>query len=251
MKALQIAVISDVHGNTWALHEVLRDIQRRGIESIVNLGDCVYGPLDPAGTAEILMSLNIPTVCGNEDRIIYQDHGVEHSNPTLDFVRSQLNAKNLRWLESLPKTTVAFESFFLCHGTPENDQQYLLTEVNETGTSSTKPDKLKRLTASITQPVILCGHDHKPAVVNLLPDTIIVNPGSVGLQAYDDDHPLFHVIENETPHARYGIVTSREGAWRAENVAVDYDWDKAASMAAKNGRPDWAAWLRTGLAATG
>ncbi len=40
-----IAVISDIHGNRWALEAVLEDINRRGIKRIANLGDCLYGPL--------------------------------------------------------------------------------------------------------------------------------------------------------------------------------------------------------------
>jgi hypothetical protein len=35
---------------------------------------------------------------------------------------------------------------------------------------------------------------------------LVVNPGSVGLQAYDDDHGHPHVMENGTPHARYAIA---------------------------------------------
>ena len=51
-----LAVIADIHGNRWALEAVLQDIDRRGIQQIVNLGDHLTGPLDPAGTAEFLSS---------------------------------------------------------------------------------------------------------------------------------------------------------------------------------------------------
>ena len=40
----QVAVISDIHGNRRALEAVLDDIDGRGIDRIVNLGDCLYGP---------------------------------------------------------------------------------------------------------------------------------------------------------------------------------------------------------------
>ena len=70
MQNASIAVLSDIHGNRWALEAVLADIQHRGVDELMNIGDSLYGPLDPAGTAEILLPLNIPTVRGNEDRII-------------------------------------------------------------------------------------------------------------------------------------------------------------------------------------
>jgi hypothetical protein len=34
-----IAVLSDIHGNGWALQAVLEDISARGITTVVNLGD--------------------------------------------------------------------------------------------------------------------------------------------------------------------------------------------------------------------
>ena len=46
---MKIAIISDVHGNSHALQAVLKDLERRKVEMIINLGDSVYGPLDPLG----------------------------------------------------------------------------------------------------------------------------------------------------------------------------------------------------------
>jgi predicted phosphodiesterase len=41
---MRIAVIADIHGNMPALEAVLADIQRRGVDRTINLGDCVSGP---------------------------------------------------------------------------------------------------------------------------------------------------------------------------------------------------------------
>ncbi|MEL7151833.1 MAG: metallophosphoesterase family protein, partial [Pseudomonadota bacterium] len=42
---MRLAAISDIHGNSDALRAVLDDIKRRGVDQIVNLGDCFSGPL--------------------------------------------------------------------------------------------------------------------------------------------------------------------------------------------------------------
>ena len=42
----KIAIISDIHGNSIALSEVLQDIMKKEIDTIINLGDSLYGPLD-------------------------------------------------------------------------------------------------------------------------------------------------------------------------------------------------------------
>jgi len=42
---MRIAVIADIHGNLPALEAVLADIRRRKADRVINLGDCVSGPL--------------------------------------------------------------------------------------------------------------------------------------------------------------------------------------------------------------
>jgi predicted phosphodiesterase len=90
--------------------------------------------------------------------------------------------------------------------------------------------------------MILCGHTHLPRVVSLADGRIAANPGSVGLQAYDDDHPEPYRVENGDPLARYAIVDGQEVTLRA----IAYDHEIAARRADANGRPDWAIALRTG-----
>jgi hypothetical protein len=86
--------------------------------------------------------------------------------------------------------------------------------------------------------------------VRLASGLLIVNPGSVGLPAYDDDHPYphssFHRIETGSPDARYAIAEKRDGQWLCELVSVHYDHESAAQQADQRDRPDWAHALRTG-----
>ena len=62
---MRLAVISDVHGNLRALEIVLADIRARGVDAMVNLGDCVTSPLWPRETFELLETVSMPTVRGN------------------------------------------------------------------------------------------------------------------------------------------------------------------------------------------
>ena len=248
MAITQLAVISDIHGNRWALEAVLQDVRRRGVEHMVNLGDSFYGPLDPVGTAELLLPLGLPTVRGNEDRIVIEPANDTADSSTLRFVRDVLRPEHIRWLHGLAPTAVAYEDFFLCHGSPDRDDEYLLQEVSAEGVRARPHEELNSRLAAIRHPVVLCGHDHTPRTVNLPDGRLIVNPGSVGLPAYTDDLPFAHALEAGTPHARYSIVFGDKGRWRVENVAVPYDWQAAADAAQAHGRPDWAEWLRTGRA---
>lgn len=78
---------------------------------------------------------------------------------------------------------------------------------------------------------------------------LLINPGSVGLPGYDDDHPHPHWVDNGSPDARYAIAErGDEGDWSAELLAVSYDFRSMAELAQRHGRDDWAVPLATGYA---
>lgn len=85
---MKIAIISDVHGNSHALQAVLKDLERRKVEMIINLGDSVYGPLDPLGTIELLMNNEMIHIKGNCDRMLWEP--IQQQPATLTFVQNQL-----------------------------------------------------------------------------------------------------------------------------------------------------------------
>jgi len=243
-----VAVLADVHGNRWALRAVLEDIARRGIRRVLNLGDCLYGPLDPAATARLLIDRDIPTVRGNEDRLIVASADRSGTSPTLTFVREQLDRAHLDWLESLPRTLTTPEGIFLCHGSPRDDAEYLLFYVTREGCRRRQPREIQALLPA-TGTLVLCGHDHLQAAARLPDGRLVVNPGSVGLPAYADDLPFPHAMEAGTPHARYSVVEPIPGGWGVQHRMIEYDWEAAALAAERNGRPDWARALRSGRAA--
>jgi len=67
-----LAVLADIHGNSFALAAVLKALKLRGVSRLVNVGDTFYGPLDPGGTWDILKELDLSTVLGNQDRILLE-----------------------------------------------------------------------------------------------------------------------------------------------------------------------------------
>ena len=59
----------------------------------------------------------------------------------------------------------------------------------------------------------------------------VVNPGSVGLPAYDDVHPFKHIIETGSPHARYAIIEQTTAGWQIDLRSVPYDFEPMALLA--------------------
>jgi hypothetical protein len=88
------AVIADIHGNLPALEAVPGDISARGITRIIDLGDCVSGPLWPAETCDRLMALGLPTVHGNHDRWV-ADPADEPRGTTDRYTRHALGERHM------------------------------------------------------------------------------------------------------------------------------------------------------------
>jgi diadenosine tetraphosphatase ApaH/serine/threonine PP2A family protein phosphatase len=246
-----LAVIADVPGNRWALDAVVADARRSGARRFVDLGDCVSGPLDPRGAAERLMELAAPTIRGNHDRAVTS---ADEPGPSDAFAREQLTDAQLDWLAALP-AGAELDGLLLCHGAPGDDERYLLEEVVPGATRRRDPAAVRTLLdaagigAGAPSPsLVLCAHTHLQRLLPLGDGRAVVNPGSVGLPAYDGDTPHPHVIESGSPHARYALLHPRGARWEVELRAVAYAWDQAAAAARARGREDWAVALETGLA---
>jgi predicted phosphodiesterase len=249
----RLAILSDIHGNLPALEAVLAEAARSNVDMIVNLGDILSGPLWPAETADRLMALDLPTIAGNHERQVLTQPSEQMSQSDAQTL-PLLTARHKAWLASLPATRWVDDGVFCCHGTPTSDLICLM-ETTEAGhqrhgspgiRAATRDELASRL-GGTSAALVLCGHSHVPRLMRL-GSTLVVNPGSVGLQAYHVayDHPCR--VETGSPHARWALVESTAGAgWRVEFRATPYDWESAAARAEQQGRPDWADALRTGF----
>jgi predicted phosphodiesterase len=232
---MRVAVVSDVHGNHLALEAVLADIAAQAVDTTLNLGDCLSGPLEPGLAADMLISGGFPTIAGNHDRYL-----VENSLDSLGrvdrFLREKLALGHFEWLQALPSTRVVGGTIFMCHGTPTSDETPWLdnwldgrqVEVPDQGTVETQAE-------GFDYPVLLCGHTHVPRVVRLADGRLVVNPGSVGLQ-----------MNFGSPDAHYALIERHGGDWSVSLRTVPYDRNAAAAIAVRNGFPAWGEALITG-----
>jgi len=242
----RIAVLSDIHGNIWALEAVLAEIDASGITRILNLGDSLYGPLRPRETAERIRNRGFPSIAGNEDRLILEAGNGPPHNFTIRENLEALDSSSLDWLRTLP-STLASRNLYLCHGSPGDDCAYLCEDVTDRGVIIKSSDELEALLAGLSQTIFLCGHSHVPRVVSLSNGKTIINPGSVGLPAYADDVPRPHKMEAGRPDAAFAVITLESGRLMSVQPRwVTYDRDTAVREALRNNRPDWARWLATG-----
>ena len=243
---MRLAVVSDIHGNLPALEAVVRDLRRRGVDAVVNLGDSLSGPLLPLETAQFLMAQDWVHLAGNHERqILAVPRG--RGGAADRFAHAQLTAHELGWIATLPPRRDFAPGVLLCHGTPDSDLAYFLETVDPRGVRPATRAEIDARLGDVKAELVLCGHTHTPRVARAGNGTLIVNPGSVGLPGYEDDHPHPHAVETGSPDARYAIVDDHGGAWSASLITVPYAHRAMATLALERGRPDWARPLATGF----
>ena len=241
--AMRIAVVSDIHGNLPALDAVIADMRAQGIARVFNLGDSLSGPLWPVETAERLIALGWPSLAGNHERQLLTlpmaDMGLTDA-----ATAAVLPQWAMDWMRALPSTLTLENGLLLCHATPGSDHTYWLHKGRRGTMREATMHEIER--DATDHALTLCGHTHLPRHVVLANGRQIANPGSVGLPAYEDDLPTYHVVETGDPLARYLIAEYGAAGWSVALRAVSYDYEMAARRAERAGRANWAHALRTG-----
>jgi diadenosine tetraphosphatase ApaH/serine/threonine PP2A family protein phosphatase len=239
---LPTAVISDIHGNAEALKSVLADIERRGIERIVCLGDIVgYGP-EPLACVDLVRERCAWCLMGNHDfAVLYEPTNFnEQAESSAFWTREQfakekdekLLAERYEFLGRLKVRIVETEPgmafpILAVHGSPRRPiNEYIFPD-----DAMNAPDKMQSIFERVDR-LCLVGHTHVPGVFTDEPDfyppdelgetgykfvqgeKAVINVGSVG-QPRDMD-----------PRASYVILYED----RAEFVRVPYDVDKTANL---------------------
>jgi predicted phosphodiesterase len=246
----RIAVLSDIHGNLPALEAVLEDTRRRGVTRIVNLGDSLSGPLLPLETARFLMAQDWVQLAGNHERQLleFARHGGGESDA---YAHARLTPDVFAWMRALTHARPLDDQVFLCHGTPRSDVEGFLDSIEGDHTRPATAAELAARCPLDGPRAIACGHTHIPRIAQSAHGQLLVNPGSVGLQAYEDTRPegagpRTYYVENGDAYARYATLEQRGGEWHAQIHPVPYDVEPMARLAEQNGRPGWARALRTG-----
>ncbi len=236
---MRIAVVADIHGNLRALEAVVADIKEMAPDLVVNLGDCVAGPLEPRESADLLMDLQWPTVRGNHDR--YMDDMPRHAMKPMDAIaKDTLEPRHFDWLKNLPLTLDVVPGVLAFHAHPARDDQLLIETPREHNFMLRHPDNIAADLGPTDARVLLCGHTHLPRCIALADGRTVFNPGSAGFQACDLGLADYSIVQSGSPHARYGLIEHDRRGWTFTHRLVAYDWHAAAARARSFGCHDWA-----------
>lgn len=233
---MQLAVISDIHGNCFALDEVLADIRRQGIERIVCLGDAIQGGAQPAETVERLREVGCPIVMGNADAWLLtgletssHEQVTEQQLAVRAWSLAQLSEEDRAFIRQFqPTIEMVLEAGkkLLCfHGSPHSFDDIILPDTSE--------DTLSQLLSGSDATLMTGGHTHTQQLRRVR-NAWYFNPGSVGL-AYNWQLPEEQFQAD--PWAEYAIVTCEGESIGITFRHIPFDVEELASIIRASGKP--------------
>jgi len=226
-------IVSDIHANREALEAVLADARGK-YDRIVCLGDLAGYGADPNFTVDWARADASAIVRGNHDKLCAGLESFYSYRPAAraaaEWTVNALKPENRAYLERLPRGPLPYEGFDLVHGSPIDEDEYLMSAGD-----------VAAIHNEIDTPLSFFGHTHvqggfliarnsvKPIDRHRVLEleghyTYLVNPGSVG-QPRDGD-----------PHAAYAIYSPKDRAVEFRRVA--YDAAAAAQKIRAAGLPD-------------
>jgi predicted phosphodiesterase len=204
-----IAILYDIHGNLEALGEVLAEAEQAGAASYLLGGDyATFGPW-PVETVERLADLQtVARISGNVDRWLHDEPEVPESarafvTEAVSVARELLGDERVAQLYGLPERA-ELDGMLVCHGSPLSDIESF---------APTAQAEEEVMLADESGRTILFGHSHvqfRRAGPN---DTLLVNPGSVGMPLDRDPRAAWAIYEN-------GEIGFRRTAYDVERAAA-------------------------------
>ncbi len=223
---ISIAILTDAHGNGFALKAVTKAIRHAAPDVIVNLGDQLWGQADPVSALASQQALSAIEVRGNNDERLITPSAALHPHLARlqGWLAEQLPRSELERIATLPTTaSLAGGAVLATHGTPATPWDSLLIGWNGTEYVRRPEQEIReRLVVPEETEVVLVGHMHREDV-RRIDGRLLVNVGPVSSQGDGD------------PRARWARLTCRHGRWQIEARRVEYDWDAAARWEHEHG----------------
>ncbi|WP_164670827.1 metallophosphoesterase family protein [Virgibacillus doumboii] len=230
----RIAVITDIHGNIYALNAVLNDMKNKSVDFVYCLGDMIgIGPFVNEIFDALLDKDNLEMITGNHDEAILALLNNEpYSKRRLDvithheWIAERLSKENKAVLEKLPRIinpTINEQNLHLTHYPIK--QSYYHKHISDdpfdyTGLPS--QENFSVIDGLDDFSLICFGHDHDSTQL-VYNEKMFYNPGSLG--CYNQ------------PYARYGIIDFDEQGFNVSQKHVPYDFDRYINKLKKSSIP--------------
>ena len=219
---MKFAVLSDIHGNMFALRAVLEDMKKYNIQRVLCLGDLAMAGPEPNKTIDFVRTQNWTVIQGNTDEMIayYTQNVYETVKATAPIMANALECdvneisdENKKYLKMLPQNKcieVEGLKILLVHGSPRKNNENIYPNMDS--------DVIEDIFTDVDADIVFCGHTHIPCGYQTKSKVTVINDGSVGRPFTDN------------PQACYVVADIDNGKIEVEHHFVDYDKSSAMNL---------------------
>lgn len=222
---MKFAVLSDIHGNMFALRAVLSGIEKYNVDRILCLGDLAMAGPEPNKTIDFVRTQDWTVIQGNTDEMIanftedlfeklHRDAPIMANALRQDV--NEISSENFSYLKNLPINKCIETDgvkILLTHGSPRKNNENIFPNMDI--------KIIEDIFQDVDADLVFCGHTHMPCGYQTNSKITVVNDGSVG-------RPF-----TEIPNACYVLAEVKNGSFTIEHKMVDYDRDSASEILAK------------------
>lgn len=241
---MKIGVLSDIHGNYYALKACVAYMTQVGITEFLLLGDYVSDTSFPEKTMELLYELRtnyrVHMLRGNREEYLLEQRAVQmgicdgikwlpnSASGNLLFTYERLSDRDWELFEGLPITfRYEYEDFpaiTCCHGSPGNARELL--QLNG--------DNTREWLKQIDTDYLLAGHTHFPGELEY-DNKHYFNTGCVGIAIADAGYAQCMIL--------HGREEDGQKKWVPEFLKIPYDTVPVVKDIFASGLHDMAPWF--------
>lgn len=223
MVTIKVAIISDIHGNSIALKEVLKDAKNNNVDDYIFSGDLVNDLPFGNETLEMVKNTSDKVLKGNKEQYLiefeeekYDWDNIQFKNTR--FMYNELTEENKAYIRSLPHCMhLEYEGvkLLVAHGSPKSVEELLNHRFK---------DLIEKYVDEIDADALIFGHTHEAMWYEYINGKLVLNAGCAGVSP--------HYIGK----AEYVILSINNG--KIENIdlrLVDYDIEKVKQKIIESG----------------
>lgn len=178
---MKIAVLSDIHGNQYALHAVLMSARKENVKKFLVLGDIVGYYYHADKVMELLAEWEYLLIKGNHEELLQKVLVGELDLKVLDekygsghraAISTLSSMQTEKLITSPEKLLIEIDglSILMCHGSPWDANLYLYPDTDK---------EILNRAGETGADIVLIGHSHYQ-FLHKTGNSVLLNAGSVG-----------------------------------------------------------------------
>lgn len=208
MVKIKIAIISDIHANSVALEEIIKDAKKSGAEEYLFLGDQVNDLPFGNETLEIVKKISDKVLKGNKEQYLieyekenYYWDNIQFKNTI--FLYNELSNENIEYIKKLPHfMSLEYEGvrILISHGSPASVTEFIHEYDDEV---------INKYTKDMKEDILLFGHTHNKMWHRIYNNKLLINAGCAGVSPHykaKAEYVLLEVKDSKIINIDYKLI---------------------------------------------